>query len=54
MDFLACPDLPILEVLQDVDLPGSLGGIFEPAVPIAVIGKPILPWTGIEDLIPRF
>jgi hypothetical protein len=46
--------LPILEDLQDVDLPGSLGGIFEPAIPIAVIGKPILSWTGVEDLVSRF
>jgi hypothetical protein len=51
MDLLACPDVAIFEILQNVDLTGSFQGIFEPAVPIAIIGKPILSWTGFKDLI---
>jgi hypothetical protein len=54
MDLLSGPGVSVLKVLQDVDLAGSFRSIFEPAVPVAIIGKPVLPGTGLEDLISRF
>ncbi len=54
MDPLSCPNVPILEIFQDIDLPGPLRGTFKPAIPVPIIGKPVWPGTGSKDFIPRF
>ena len=46
MDDLACPDLSVLQVFQDIDFPRSYRSIFTPAVPMAVIGEPVLSGAG--------
>jgi hypothetical protein len=53
MDRLSCPDMPVFEILQDVDLAGPLWGILKPAIPITVISKPVLSRTGSKNLVPR-
>ncbi len=49
-----CPHIPVLKVLEDIDLPGSLWGIFLPATPKCIIVKVVLSWAGLKDLIPGF
>ncbi len=54
MDFFSSPGLTVLQVLQDINLPGSFGGILEPAIPESIIGKPVLSGAGLEGFIPAF
>jgi len=54
MDLLTCPYVPVFEVLEDVNLAGSFRSILKPAVPVAVIGKPVLPRAGFEYFVPCF
>ena len=54
MDFLSTPNITVSKVLQNVDLAGSFESILKPAVPITVIGKPVLSGTGFEGFIPAF
>jgi len=48
----SCPDMPIFKILQDIDLTDPLWSILKPAIPVAVIGKPVLSGTGSKDFIP--
>ncbi len=52
MNFLSGPGMAGFKVFQDINLSRSPGGILEPAVPEAVVGKPILPGAGSEGFIP--
>jgi hypothetical protein len=54
MDLFSGPGLTVLQVLQDINLPGSFRGILEPAIPEPIIGKPVLSGTGFEGFIPAF
>jgi hypothetical protein len=54
MDLFSCPSLAVLQVLQNINLAGSLWGVLKPAIPESVIGKPVLPGAGFEDFIPGF
>ena len=54
MDLFSSPGLTVLQVLQDINLPSSVRGILEPAIPKAIISKPILPGAGFENFIPGF
>ncbi|HEX9912918.1 MAG TPA: hypothetical protein VGB01_06705 [candidate division Zixibacteria bacterium] len=54
MDLLSCPHLPVFKVLQDVNLTGSFWNFIKPAMPVTIIGKPVLPGAGFKDLIPGF
>ena len=54
MDLFSGPGLTVLQVLQDINLPSSFRGILEPAIPKAVIGKPVLSGAGFEGFIPAF
>jgi hypothetical protein len=54
MNFFTHPDIPVFEVLQDVDLARPLRSILQPSIPISIISKPILSEAGLEDFIPRF
>jgi hypothetical protein len=53
MDLLSGPCMPVLKLFEDVDPAHLVRRVFEPAVPGSVIGKPILPRAGSEDLVPR-
>jgi hypothetical protein len=54
MDFFSSPGFTVFQILQDVNLPSFFRGILEPAIPKAVIGKPVLSGAGFEDFIPGF
>jgi hypothetical protein len=54
MDLFSSPGLTVLQVLQDINLPGSFGGILEPAIPEPIIGKPVLSGAGFKGFIPAF
>jgi len=54
MDLFPRPGLPVFEVFQDINLAGSFRGVLKPAIPEAVIGKPILSRASFEDFIPGF
>jgi hypothetical protein len=54
MDLFSSPGLTVPQVLQDINLPSSFRGILEPAIPKAIISKPVLPGAGFEDFIPGF
>jgi hypothetical protein len=46
--------MPVLEVLKNINLPGSLRGVLKPSIPVSIIGKPVLPGASLKDLIPGF
>ncbi len=54
MDLLSYPDMPVFEMFEDVDLAVSFWSILKPAIPISIVGKPVLSGTGCKNLIPRF
>ena len=54
MDFLSRPGLAVFKVLQDVNLTGSFWSILKPAIPKAVVSKPVLSGAGFEGFIPGF
>ncbi len=54
MDLFPSPGLTVFQVLQDINLPGSFEGILKPAIPKAVIGKPVLSGAGFESFVPGF
>ena len=54
MDLFSSPGLTVLQVLQDINLPGSFRGILEPAIPETIIGKPVLSRAGFEGFVPGF
>jgi len=54
MDLFSGPGLTVLQVLKDINLAGSFMGILEPAIPKAVISKPVLSGAGFEGFIPAF
>jgi hypothetical protein len=51
---LPCPGKVVLEVLQDVYVPGSFWRIGFPATPIPVVVEIVLSGASLEDLIPGF
>lgn len=52
MDPFPCPNVSVFEILEDINLAGSFWSILKPAIPVSVIGKPVLPGTGPKHLIP--
>jgi hypothetical protein len=54
MDLLSCPHLPVLKILENVDLTASLRSILKPTIPVTIIRKPVLTETGLEDFISGF
>ena len=54
VDLFSSPGLTVLQVLQDINLPGSFRGILKPAIPETIIGKPVLSGAGFENFIPAF
>ncbi len=54
VDLFSSPGLPVLQVLQNINLPASLRGILKPAIPEAVISKPVLSGADFENFIPGF
>jgi hypothetical protein len=51
MDLFPSPGLTVFQVLQDINLPGSFEGILKPAIPRAIIGKPVLSWACPKNFI---
>jgi len=49
---LAGPDVAVFKVLEDINLPNPFRSILKPAVPIAIMGKPILSGAGFKNFIP--
>ncbi len=52
MDLFPSPGLTVFQVLQDINPPCSFSSILKPAIPKAVIGKPVLPWACPKNFIP--
>jgi len=52
VDLLSCPYKTVFEVLEDIDLPGSLLDTLFPAPPIPVIIKKVFSRAGLKDFIP--
>jgi len=50
MDLLSCPDMPVFEIFQDIDLVGPLWSILKPAIPVSVIAKPVLSGQVLKTL----
>ena len=51
MDLFPSPHVAVLEVFQDIDLPGSFWGISFPSAPVTVIVEIILPRAGLKDSV---
>jgi len=54
VNLFSSPGLTFFQILENINLVGSFGGVLEPAVPETAIGDPILPGAGLEDFIPGF
>ncbi len=54
MDFFSGPGLTVLQVLEDINLPSSFSGILEPAIPEAIVSKPVLSGASFKCFIPAF
>jgi hypothetical protein len=51
MNLCSCPHIAVFKVLQDIDLPCSIGGISFPTTPVPVIVEIILPWAGLKKSV---
>ena len=54
VDFLSDPHEAVLEVLQNIYLPGPFRGILFPASPVRIIIEIVLPGACLENSVPGF
>jgi len=51
---ISSPQVPVFEVLKDIDLSGSFRSVLFPTAPIGIVTEIVLSGAGLKDLIPGF